>query len=129
MQGQHETSQERRLIAAIAAYVVLLHALIVSFVPIPTSAEFDLAASAYDICHHQGQPQHAPPGHDNTCPLVSFYNACCSASLAGLAPSIMVSGLYPPVSSAIVAADPINDLLSHSATLLAAAPRGPPFQA
>ena len=122
-------SGERRLIAAIAAYVVLLHALIVAFVPMPTSAQFDLAASAYDICHHKGQPQHAPPGHDNNCPLVSFYNACCAIGAAGLAPSAFASELHPAVHSTIVAADLFDDLVSHGATLLAAAPRGPPLLA
>jgi hypothetical protein len=129
IRGQQETSGERRLVAAIAAYVVLLHALIVGFVPIPTSAQFDLAASTYDICHHKGQPQHAPAGHDNNWPLVSFYNACCAIGATGLAPSIAAAGLHPTVGSTIIAADLSDDLVSHGATLLAAAPRGPPLPA
>ncbi|TAL80443.1 MAG: hypothetical protein EPN75_07145 [Beijerinckiaceae bacterium] len=129
MRGQYDTSGERRLIAVIAAYVVLLHALIVAFVPMPTSAQFDLAASTYDICHHKGQPQHAPAGHDNNCPLVSFYNACCAIGATGLAPSVAAAGLYPALDSTTIVADLFDDLVSHGATLLAAAPRGPPLQA
>jgi hypothetical protein len=128
-QARQHAGYERRLIAAIAAYVFLLQALIVAFAPMPSSAELDLAASAYDICHHPGQPSHIPAGHGDPCALVGFFSDCCAMGHGGLAPSVATAFLDPPAIARPIARRPLEASFSRQRRALAARPRGPPIPA
>jgi len=118
--------EERRWIAALAAYVFALQALIIAFIPAPSRADFALAASFMDICRHDGTPVHGPALPDEAFTLVGFYLSAVGAGHDGSTPSEIVYSLFPfRVLAAILS--PISDLIPDAwGKVHAAFARGPP---
>ncbi|ACB95992.1 conserved hypothetical protein [Beijerinckia indica subsp. indica ATCC 9039] len=117
------------MIAALAAYVFVLHALILAFVPAPSRADFDLASALQDICHHEGVPLQAPAAPDDACTLVNFFLSCCAGGHEGLAPPDISAGFTPRLSVAIAGFPPATVFFRVARTYSAAHPRGPPLKA
>ncbi|WP_034992658.1 hypothetical protein [Beijerinckia mobilis] len=120
--------EERRWISALAAYVFALQALIVAFIPTPSRADFDLAASFLDICRHDGTPVHVPVLPDEAFTLVGFYVSAVGAGDDGSTPSEIDFGLFPfRVLAAVLS--PISDLfLDARESVRTAFARGPPVR-